>query len=50
MLGCKAIDNPVEENVKLGENSEIPLVDIDRDNIPSPSSLQSGECLVECLL
>jgi hypothetical protein len=30
MLGCKAIDNPVEVNVKLGENSEIPLVDMGR--------------------
>jgi hypothetical protein len=27
MLGCKAIDNPVEVNVKLGEGSESPLVD-----------------------
>lgn len=27
MLGCKAVDNPVEVNVKLGENSEIPLLD-----------------------
>jgi hypothetical protein len=27
MLGCKAIDNPVEVNVKLGESSESPLVD-----------------------
>jgi hypothetical protein len=27
MLGCKAIDNPVEVNVKLGEDSESPLVD-----------------------
>jgi hypothetical protein len=27
MLGCKAIDNPVKMNVKLGEDSESPLVD-----------------------
>jgi hypothetical protein len=27
MLGCKATDNPVEVNVKLGEDSESPLVD-----------------------
>lgn len=27
MLGCKAIDNPVEVNVKFGESSKSPLVD-----------------------
>jgi hypothetical protein len=27
MLGCKATDNPVEVNVKLGEGIESPLVD-----------------------
>jgi len=27
ILGCKVIDNPVEVNVKLGESSEIHLVD-----------------------
>jgi hypothetical protein len=27
MLGCKATDNPVEVNVKLGEDGENPLVD-----------------------
>jgi hypothetical protein len=27
LLICKAIDNPVEVNVKLGEDSESPLVD-----------------------
>jgi hypothetical protein len=27
MLGCKATDNPIEVNVKLGEDSESPLVD-----------------------
>lgn len=28
LLICKAIDNPLEANVKLDESSEIPLVDI----------------------
>jgi len=27
MLGCKVTDNPVKVNVKLGEDSESPLVD-----------------------
>jgi hypothetical protein len=27
MFGCKAIDNPVEVNIKLGESSKNPLVD-----------------------
>jgi hypothetical protein len=27
MLGCKATDNPVEVNVKLGEGGMSPLVD-----------------------
>lgn len=27
MLGCKAIDNPVEQNRKLEESDESPLVD-----------------------
>ena len=27
MLGCKAIDNPIEQNVKLGEDHNSPLVE-----------------------
>ena len=27
MLGCKAIDNPIEQNVKLGEDLNSPLVE-----------------------
>lgn len=27
MLGCKAIDNPIEKNKKLQESGESPLVD-----------------------